>query len=286
MTTPGRIFVVGAPRSGTTLVQSLLAAHDRATSFTETHFFNRHFRNLPPSGQTILVRDPNPRVAEFLAENGATGGQPLAVPGGPLRALRTRSVARQLIGLLDGLARERGRDVWIEKTPMHLHYTHFLEDLLQGEGQPRFVHVARQGAPTVASLFFASQHWPRSYSLSECIARWNGDLRLSIERVGERRHHVVFYEELIRAPEAVLRPLLAFLELDWQPSLLVRDSRTAASLITEAETWKKRLDEPLEPRPSKEERLDEAQRELIARQLEPQLYGRLRELAGPRGQDA
>ena len=34
-----RIFIVGCPRSGTTLLQSLLAAHPQIHSFPETHFF-------------------------------------------------------------------------------------------------------------------------------------------------------------------------------------------------------------------------------------------------------
>ena len=38
-----RIFVVGVPRSGTTLLQSLLAGHSALTSFTESHFFDRHY---------------------------------------------------------------------------------------------------------------------------------------------------------------------------------------------------------------------------------------------------
>ena len=36
---PGRIFIVGCPRSGTTLLQSLLGANDRIISFTESQFF-------------------------------------------------------------------------------------------------------------------------------------------------------------------------------------------------------------------------------------------------------
>ena len=35
-----RIFLVGCPRSGTTLTQSLLAAHPMVASFPESHFFS------------------------------------------------------------------------------------------------------------------------------------------------------------------------------------------------------------------------------------------------------
>ncbi len=35
----GRIFLVGTPRSGTTLYQSIMAAHSQILSLPETHFF-------------------------------------------------------------------------------------------------------------------------------------------------------------------------------------------------------------------------------------------------------
>lgn len=35
----GRFFIVGFPRSGTTLLQSLLAAHPQIASFPESYFF-------------------------------------------------------------------------------------------------------------------------------------------------------------------------------------------------------------------------------------------------------
>ena len=38
-----RIFLVGCPRSGTTLLQSLLAANSKVLSFPETHFFGHLF---------------------------------------------------------------------------------------------------------------------------------------------------------------------------------------------------------------------------------------------------
>ena len=54
-----RIFVVGAPRSGTTLVQGLLAAHSSLTSFTESHFFSRHFKLVPPLTTPVLTLGPD-----------------------------------------------------------------------------------------------------------------------------------------------------------------------------------------------------------------------------------
>ena len=35
-----RIYIVGCPRSGTTLLQSMVAAHPLLTSYPETHFWD------------------------------------------------------------------------------------------------------------------------------------------------------------------------------------------------------------------------------------------------------
>ncbi|MFT6629815.1 MAG: hypothetical protein ACJA1R_003098, partial [Flavobacteriales bacterium] len=49
MLTSPPIFVIGAPRSGTTLVQSLLAAHPQLTSVPETSFFSRFISQCDPA---------------------------------------------------------------------------------------------------------------------------------------------------------------------------------------------------------------------------------------------
>ncbi len=112
-----RIFIVGVPRSGTTLVQSLLAAHSAVTSFTESHLFRKHFSRVPLLSLPILTRDPRSRLSEFLAENGE--GPPPAADWfskrerwtlriRPLLPLQTLPVARQLVRVLDELALRRG----------------------------------------------------------------------------------------------------------------------------------------------------------------------------------
>ena len=151
--------MVGVPRSGTTLVQSLPAANSGTTSFTESHFFSRHYSFLPLLGTPVLLRDPSPRVRAFLAENGESppdaaawfagaGGRALRVP--VLRALFSRAAARRFVRVLDELASRRGKPVWVEKTPRHLRYGPFLLRLC-GPGT-HVVHVVRDGLEAVASL--------------------------------------------------------------------------------------------------------------------------------------
>ena len=281
-----RIFVVGVPRSGTTLVQSLLAAHRGVTSFTESHFFSRHFRLLPGLVRPVLTRDPGPRVREFLAENevdlppdlepllGSFRGPRLLLPH------RTEEAARMLLGVLDAAALDRGERVWIEKTPRHLWYLPWLEELCGDRLPLHFVHVIRQGLPVVASLHEASKKWERAYDLETCARRWNDGLALSLERAergAESRDHFVFYEELTDAPERILRDLLAELDLPWEDEIFERYAAGSSHLVTGEETWKSQVGQRVSAAGSKEHFLSDEQRRRALGVLDLDRYRRLRE---------
>ncbi len=278
-----RIFVVGVPRSGTTLVQSLLAAHGAVTSFTESHFFSRHFRALPRLASAVLTRDPVPRLREFLVENGVEPSVAAeleervagAVPASLLLPLRTRAVARLLLRVLDELALSRGRSSWVEKTPRHLRYVPFLERL-SGPGS-HFVHVVRDGLETVASLHAASQRWERPYDLETCVRRWNADVAFSLSRAGGKGGGdcFVLYERLTSDPEATLERLFAGLGLERQPEVL--DRFGSSGLITREETWKAGVDRGVRPSGTSEQVLTEAQRARVRASLRHDLYERLLE---------
>ena len=241
-----RIFVVGAPRSGTTLVQSLLAAHSCLTSFTESHFFSRNFKPLPWPPWAIAIRSPLPRLCEFLLENEVESGLGAAledrarrvVPVPPLMPLRTRAIARELLETFDQLALSRRASGWVEKTPMHLRYIRFLDQVMHHDQGTHFVHVVRPGLDVVASLHSASQKWERAYDLRECAGRWNSDMRTSLARVRSPRDHFVFYERLTRSPRHELARLLNHLELEEEPEILERYGEGWRQLVTDDETWK------------------------------------------------
>jgi Sulfotransferase family len=281
-----RIFIVGFPRSGTTLVQSLLASHTALTSFTETHFFSRHFSRTRWLPGPLLVRDPGPRLREFLAENGVprlsdTAARLCGEGRSLLRAsvvlpFRTAEVARQLLLVLDDLAVRRGRSGWVEKTPLHLHYLPFLERVSAPGHDTHFVHVIREGVAAATSLHRASQAWERPYDLEASAFRWNEEVALSLRRCGRLTDHFVFYEELTDEPEAVLRPLLSALGLDWEPAVIERYGGTSARLTTTQEPWKAETSDPIRRSRAADETLAPADRALIQRWLRPALYDALR----------
>ncbi|REJ75794.1 MAG: sulfotransferase [Acidobacteria bacterium] len=295
-----RLFVVGAPRSGTTLLQSLLAAHPDVASFTESHLFSRHYRPWPRLGAATLLRDPRPRLAAWRRENaldddGDGGDGDAAVDAeldrllaaALLRPLRGAAVGRCLLRAIDLAAQRRGRAVWVEKTPRHLLYLDWLERLAAperrstavAEDSPRldFVHVVRRGEDVVRSLHAASRSWPRPYPPAECVRRWNHDVALTLRRVGTGpgRDHLVVYEHLVASPEAVLRSLLVRLGLAWTAAVLDDYAAVAEGLVTAEETWKQDVARPIAPTGGRREEPVEG----WARRVRAELYRGAEEIA-------
>lgn len=282
-----RIFLVGVPRSGTTLLQSLVAAHPMVTSFTESHLFSRPFRQVPGVG-LVLTSDPTPRLREFLAENGASAAEvapwfgpptPEAVSTRLRRAASTRAVARRLVDVLDALGQARGLPVWLEKTPRHLQAIDLLESVCDDGVPTRFVHVFRAGLQTIASLYEASASWPEPYDLDTCIERWNNDLKRSVRCIDRPGHCFVRYETLTRDPEPVLRALFAELDLAWEPDVLSRFETVSDDLRTPGEAWKVGVGRPIEPSSRAGDVLDEAQRTRVQNRLDVAAHETLRRRA-------
>lgn len=285
-----RIFIVGVPRSGTTLVQSLLAAHSAMTSFTESHFFRIHFSKLPLLSIQILTRDPRSRLSEFLAENSEdpppavdwfSKRQRWILKFRPLLPLQTLPVARQLLRVLDELALRRGAANWIEKTPWHLRSIPLLERASPG-ARPHFIHVIRNGLDVVASLYTASQKWERSYGLEECVTRWNADLASSLDRSNSPNDQFVAYEQLTSAPEATLKLLLDGLGLAWEPAILESYGSASEGIITPEEDWKTGVGRRIQRSATSAEALTPEQREWLNGRLDHDLYDRILECSGRR----
>jgi hypothetical protein len=274
--TPQRIFVVGCPRSGTTLVQSLLAAHPRLLTFPETHLFDRSF------GRRKRVLNGTLRglyiwwiFRAFAAEHldGAADLRP---------ALGRRLMLRRIIEHLDALALRAGKHGWVDKTPRHLHY---VDEILRLVPDAKFVHVIRDGRGVVASLHEAGHRhpsrWRRMRSIEACVARWNESVGISAGFVGRPAHSVISYERVARSPADALQALLPKLGLDFDPCMLERYATVAASVTRSHEQWKSRNSSGIryEGLQKFEARFTREQRHGIEQALDGRSYRVLLELA-------
>ncbi|HEY0503771.1 MAG TPA: sulfotransferase [Lysobacter sp.] len=278
-----RVFVVGCPRSGTTLVQSLLHAHRDIQSLPETHFFQRLVASedtrrceATAGGTERARRERRERMRRALAAAGIVDarrarrawrdlGDTGLVPDAPrgLDAWRLDAHARAFVAAMDRLCLQHGKSVWLEKTPDHLFY---VEAIRRCVPDARFIHVVRDGEEVVASLHRAAREhapWRPFLDLDRCIGRWGRAVAESLRWIDDPRHRLVRYEDLVAAPEATLRQVLAFIGCAEDARLWQRHPRTTAQLITPDEPWKRGNLQPIAARRRFEATFDRAQQQRV-----------------------
>lgn len=230
-----RVFIVGCPRSGTTLLQSMLASSPEIVSFPETHYF----RGLCPKpwwrlGPII----PDPALAlEHFEKSAQLVGVPELVGRAPRGSRLKRKWVRSFLTLLDEASGREGARVWIEKTPEHLSFApmirRYARDVL-------FLHILREGRSVVASLVDVTrrhpEHWGGTWSVETALGFWNRAVIKHKRMHGKEGHVLVRYETLAADPAAVLRPLCKRMGVDFAESML--EAQDADKLITADEAWK------------------------------------------------
>ncbi|SEK57565.1 Sulfotransferase family protein [Blastococcus sp. DSM 46786] len=229
-----RIFVVGCPRSGTTLLQSFLAAHPQVHSFPETHFFHR--LQAPRRG----------RRATGLAATGTAGrldevAGRLGAPRRPVLPTVRRSGAA-FVAMADAAARRNGADTWVEKTPANLYVLDLIERVVPGA---QVVHIVRDGVDVVASLCAVAGGWGTTYTVDTAIDQWAECIALTDRYRDRSRHSVVGYDSLVRDPEAALAALCVELGLPYTGEMVTGRAAAAGGLVEDFEHWKAENTGPL-----------------------------------------
>ncbi|PWK85837.1 sulfotransferase family protein [Fulvimonas soli] len=241
-----RIFVVGCPRSGTTLVQALLARHPLVYALPETGFFAWLYgelawrwgdRGARPRRRRLRHRFDIARSRARKAMHALRARLPEAPRPRPL-PWRTHGCARRFVALLDAQAAAAGRALWVEKTPYHLLYIPEIERLVP---QARFVHVIRRGEDVLASVADANLRYDGNDAFGGGIVhwaqRWNRAARIHLDCAGRPQHHFVFLDDLIADLDVEWRRLCAFLGLDAELELDDRCAQPVADL--DSEPWKR-----------------------------------------------
>ncbi|GLQ94295.1 sulfotransferase family protein [Dyella acidisoli] len=217
-----RTFVVGCPRSGTTIVQAMLARHPQIFTLPETGFFPRLLGGIDHRFGDEGAKPRRRNLARRLGFTRRYGRREfvelqrslLGESAAPTRApWMLDTCVNRFIATLDSLAERAKRTAWIEKTPHHLLYLPEIEHYLP---DARFIHVIRPGMDVLASIMDAYLRYDNhsfSGGLMLWVRRWNRALEIHRSCIGARHHHFVFLEDLVRQPQEEWQRLCAFLEL-------------------------------------------------------------------------
>ena len=210
------LFVVGMPRSGTTLVERVLGQAP----------------GVHRAGELSVVQRAVARLAQAAGRPYPQALAPPAQDGASLAGF-----AREVSGAIAAIAPSADRVV--DKMPGNYFYVGLLHALLPGA---RIVHCRRDPRDTGLSLYFQrfSSGHEYSYGLAHIASRYRGYRRLMAHwraLLGDSLVEVD-YDELVRAPEEVSRRLLGAVGLAGAgPSASAPED---AGVVTTASSWQVR----------------------------------------------
>ncbi|MFP4643765.1 MAG: sulfotransferase family protein [Spirochaetales bacterium] len=235
-------FIVGVGRSGTSLLQSMLAAHPRVSCLPETSFIRR--RVLHRSLESIYKKHGRNGAVHALAHDAYFA--------------RTRLVASEIVAgavgqggsldaavyrhMLTSYANERTTLVG-DKDPRTIEYLPMLARVLP---DAHVIHVFRDPRDVLVSKKKAA--WSKEGHVWKHVFANRVQFRigrtLGPALFGER-YHEVCYEQLIASPETVLSRLCANLGIDYD-SRMLSFGDAAENLVSGSEmSWKKETLGPL-----------------------------------------
>ena len=199
---PDPIFIVGLPRSGSTLVEQILASHPTIEGTSE----------LPDIYVLIRELEPDPRIApnatpypELLADLAIQRFREL----GALYLERTR------------FQRKTDRTFFIDKMPNNWMHIGFIQLILPNA---KIIDVRRHplacGFSNFKQLYARGQEF--SYDLAHFGRHYADYVRLMAhwDRVSPGRVHRLVHERLVEDPEAEIRRLLDYLGLPFDEACL------------------------------------------------------------------
>lgn len=231
------IFVVGHPRSGTTLLATVLGRNSEVAMPPETQFFIEQAHHFGRRLQSIDIENMliNKRIADLglnrddvLTSFDETDG----------------SLCAAFTTILDRFRAKAGKPRVGEKSPLHLKHA---ETLINWFPDAKILCIERNGVDVVASMM--RMPWAHR-KFAKHVFAWTDAITLArdLEQVYPQSFRRVSFERFTAAPEEETRIICDFCELTFEPAMLAAG---AASTVPEWEQdWKEGASRQIEVQPS------------------------------------
>jgi len=199
------VFIVGCPRSGTSWLQSMIAANPKIKTGPETHLFSNYISPQLNSWRSEIKLMGSPQGTNGLASYFEEGEF--------LSALR-----EYLANLLKPMTQDlKPGELFVEKTPGH---ATALSDITLLLPESKIIHLIRDARDVVASLLQANKTWAKG--------RFTGDARIASslwvkhvtkarrasKHLGSNQYLELKYEDLWNQPTKYLGEAWRFLGID------------------------------------------------------------------------
>lgn len=215
------VIMLGAERSGTTLVMAMLGCHPRIAVPEVVWYYPRFRPYLYSYGD--LKKDENFRV---LAEEMVFGLKtpfwgmkvnPRTIVDEILSDLKERSFAGIYCAMHERFAREAGgKPRWGEKTP---HNLFFVQEILEDFPNAQFIFITRDGRDASVDYLESAFGPTNIFCAAESWALCQNAVKPWRKKLGGDQWMDLKYEELVKDPEGVLKGVCNFLGEEYSKSM-------------------------------------------------------------------
>lgn len=221
------VFIVGASRSGTTMLRLMLNAHSRLGVPQEFKYFNSS-----PHLDWVNWREPGLREEQYRRfVRGFLERRKHVFEGIGIEDLEKQIVGSQVRDLREpyrlsgeAWARHYGKQRWGEKTPHNLYYVDILFDMFP---DARFIQIVRDPRAVVASMnqipYFSSDSAFNALNWMQAVTVGFELLRVSVP---ESHRMTLRYEDLVSDPGECVGTICRYIGEPFEPQMLdfYRDS--------------------------------------------------------------
>jgi len=207
-------FIVGNPRSGTTLLRFIISSHPRIHIPSETGFLPFLLQDV----KTDLSLSQVKRILERIGQlNHGWAGMVDDV-----QAFYETLPEPKLMYILDALYRRKiepyGAVRWGDKGPSYVRYIPIISEIFP---RAQFIHLIRDGRDATVSARKKWGNWYMDtyYLLKNWVRNVEQGQRAG-ERLGSDRYFEVRYEDLVQSPRPVIEKICVFLGERFHPAML------------------------------------------------------------------
>lgn len=231
---PPAPFIVGAPRSGTTLLRLMLDAHPALAIPPETYFIPRAAKQY----RQVRKQKGSAEARESFYE-AVVGHKRWPDFHMDADAFRRRLDEEAPDNLGDAVrvfyrlySEKAGKPQWGDKTPFYVREMALIQRVLP---EARFIHIVRDGRAVALSI---KDLWFGPETIEDAADFWTARISEARKQAPQLRHYMeVRYEDIVRDREPHLRRICEFLDLPWDERVLNYhehvDERIAAELPPE-----------------------------------------------------
>lgn len=212
-------FIIGAQRSGTTLLRLMLNAHSKVSIPEEGTFWMPLLRRYKRAPNRLLTEKQLQKDLQYIVSNSQF--KLWDISAAELREKINLTTCPDLYSLINRTysiySAKHDKVIWGDKTPSFFRMIPALSELFK---RASFIHIIRDGRDLHLS-------WRKMDSSKSNIAvgalEWQHKVicaQQDLLKFAESRHLEIRYEDLVANPSGSLKNICHFLKIDFEPEML------------------------------------------------------------------